>query len=48
MKASGYAPEKDSFWFGVLFGYHNLTCFCLFTLGLIIFVLSLQEGFYAY
>lgn len=32
----------------ILFEYHNLALFSLWTIGLLLFVVSLQEGFYAY
>lgn len=32
----------------MLFKYHSFFTFCLFAFGMILFVLSLEEGFYAY
>lgn len=32
----------------MLYKYHSFYCFCLLAAGMIIFVLSLEEGFYAY
>ena len=42
------APEVGSFAHLMLFQYHNLVSFIAFTFGLILFVVSLQEGFYSY
>lgn len=32
----------------IVFGYHNLTAFCMFVAGIIMFVISLEQGFYHY
>mmetsp|Transcript_90899 Transcript_90899/g.125354 ORF Transcript_90899/g.125354 Transcript_90899/m.125354 type:complete len:239 (+) Transcript_90899:468-1184(+) len=32
----------------IVFGYHNLTAFCIFVAGIITFVISLEQGFYHY
>jgi len=32
----------------MLYKYHSFYCFCLLAAGMILFVLSLEEGFYAY
>jgi hypothetical protein len=32
----------------ILFTYHAFFAFCVFAIGMIFFVLSLEEGFYSY
>jgi len=46
LEASGL--EHTGFLNAILFSYHNLASFVLFTVGVIFFVVSLQEGFYNY
>ena len=48
LKKSGLAPEAGSMLYMLCYEYHGLTVFCLLTLGIILFVVSLQEGFYSY
>lgn len=48
MAESGLVLDHASLHYAVLFHYHTLVSFCLATCGMILFVLSLQEGFYAY
>ena len=48
LKQSGLAPEMGSLLHMLCYEYHNLTVFTLLTLGIIIFVVSLQEGYYSY
>lgn len=45
---SGLAPEPGSFLALALFDYHNIAVFTLMMGALVMFVVSLQEGFYAY
>ena len=45
---SGIPIDKATEQYAIMYGYHNLISFCLITFGLILFVYSLQEGFYAY
>ena len=45
---SGLAPESGTLLFEVLFVQNNLVSFIFFTLSIMFFVMSLQEGFYAY
>lgn len=40
--------ELSPFLHDMLFKYHPFYTFCLFALGMILFVFSLEEGFYAY
>ena len=39
---------KDHLLFMVFFQYHSLISFSLCAIGLVFFVITLQEGFYAY
>ena len=48
LKHSDMAPEPGSFLSILLYEYHNFISFCLMTLGMMLFVVSLQEGFYSY
>ena len=45
---SGLAPEPGSFLHSFCYEYHSLVVFTMLTLGVILFVVSLQEGFYSY
>lgn len=45
---SDLAPPKESLLYKIVFGYHNLTAFCIFVAGIITFVISLEQGFYHY
>ena len=48
LQKSGLAPEPGSLIHLLCFEYHDLTVFILLTIGQILFVISLQEGFYSY
>ena len=48
LRSSGIAPEVGSLISLVFFEYHTLVVFSLFMFGMIMFVISLQEGFYSY
>ena len=48
LQKSDLAPEVGSLFYWIFFRYHNIVSFLLFTAGMMFFVLSLQEGFYAY
>lgn len=48
LRSSGMAPEPGSLISLVCYEYHALVVFCLFMLGQIMFVISLQDGFYSY
>ena len=48
LSKSGLAPEPGSILHAICYEYHSLAVFMLLTLGVILFVVSLQEGFYSY
>lgn len=48
LAASGIQLDRQGLAYAAFFDYHSLVSFCLVTFGMVIFVLSLQEGFYAY
>ena len=48
LQRSDLAPEAGTFLYMVCYEYHNLVGFTMLTLGIIVFVVSLQEGFYSY
>ena len=48
LQRSDLAPESGSLPYKLLYQYHSLASFVLLTFGLILFVVSLQEGFYPY
>lgn len=48
LQRSGMAPEPGSFLYIVCYEYHGLVVFLMLTLGVILFVISLQEGYYSY
>lgn len=48
LQSSGIGTESYSFTHVVLIKYHSLVSFMAFTIGIIFFVISLQEGFYSY
>mmetsp|Transcript_42220 Transcript_42220/g.55622 ORF Transcript_42220/g.55622 Transcript_42220/m.55622 type:complete len:238 (-) Transcript_42220:517-1230(-) len=48
LQKSGLAPEPGSFIHAFCYEYHSLAVFMLLTFGVILFVVSLQEGFYSY
>ena len=48
LEKSGMAPEVGSLVHSFFYQNNSLTVFMLLTLGIILFVVSLQEGYYSY
>ena len=48
LQRSGLAPEPGSFIYAICYQYHSLAVFMMLTLGIILFVVSLQDGYYSY
>lgn len=48
LQRSGLAPQPGSLISILCYEYHDLTAFMLLTFGIILFVVSLQEGYYSY